>query len=65
MFIGEMRGKRAVYKPVYKRDRVGRLRKLVMNRHGVCRYIVWGKLLEEEIDGGLTVLEIPKRKVVS
>ena len=61
MFTGEMKGTRAVYVPVYKRNSFGKLLKLVQDLNGKWKYIEWEQLLEEEIDGGLQILEEPKK----
>ena len=65
MFTGEVKGTRAVYVPVYKRNSLGKLLKLVEISNGRWRYIEWGVLQPEEIEGGLKILEKPKSSAFS
>ena len=59
MFIGIVDGKRAVYAPVYKRNELGMLLKLVQDRSGRWAYVELEKLSEEEVEGRLKLLVRP------
>lgn len=59
MYTGIMDGKMPVYAPVYKRNEVGRLLKLVRDDSGRWEYVELKKLSEEEIEGRLKLVVKP------
>ena len=64
MFSGKKVGKRISYIPVYKRNRHGKLFKLKETRLRHWRYTEVSELSEEEIEGGLKIMEEPETDVV-
>ena len=65
MFSGKKVGKRVLYYPVYKRNRHGKLLKLKEIRSRHWNYVELSELSEEEIEGGLKLMEEPETDVVS
>ena len=59
MYTGIVDGKTPVYAPVYKRNEVGRLLKLVQDYSGRWEYVELEKLSEEEVEGRLKLLVKP------
>ena len=62
-FTGKMNGRTPIYVPVYKRDKRGKLFRLMESRLGRCEYLELEELREDEVEGGLKILEKPKSQV--
>lgn len=62
IFTGETKGKTPIYVPVYKRDEIGQLFKLMGKRSGHWEYMELKRLSEEEIEGGLKLWKNPKEE---
>ena len=65
MYTGNVDGKTPMYVPVYKRNEVGRLLKLVRNWSGRWEYVELKKLSDEEIEGRLKLMVKPTGETVS
>lgn len=60
IFTGKTKGETPIYVPVYRRDEIGQLFKLVRKGSGHWEYVELKMLSEEEIEGGLMLWENPK-----
>lgn len=60
IFTGKTKGETPIYVPVYKRDDIGHLLKLVRKGSGHWEYVELKRLSEEEIEGELKLWKNPK-----